>query len=488
MAVPPRPPRGYFEWRAAMAAAPPPTQTASSTSLTLAPTIHTTISFADTISDVTPLIPITLDLAAHNYYHWCHLFDIHLGRCNLRAHVAADSVPRLDDPRWVKDDLSIIQWIYTRVSTEIFNLVFREASTAAALWAALRRLFQDNADARINTLNTEIRNTVQGASSLSNYCQRLQTMADELRELGDRMDDRQLVNILLQGLGDEFRTQAAFIPLIRPYPSFAEVRSLLQSAADAIARKESRPQVFAASPRPHPPAAAAQTGQNPAAAAPAAPPPPVHPPPGWRPSPNYRGKNPMYFPPRPTPASRPAAPPPAPPTGASTSTSASPAWRPPHDPWTGLVQAWPMPWSAPSPVGAPPAYSGAWQPGMRPHTGNPGFLGVRPPAQAYYAAPTMSPFAAAPPIQYTAPMSTPVYHTDHSGVYYQPMQLPTYAATPPAPAPAPPPASPSTKVTSWDQAAFLQAMNNFAAQGNTGTAWIFDSGASSHMSSSNNML
>jgi histone deacetylase 1/2 len=31
-------------------------------------------------------------------------------------------------------------------------------------------------------------------------------------------------------------------------------------------------------------------------------------------------------------------------------------------------------------------------------------------------------------------------------------------------------------------------MNNFAAQGNTGTAWIFDSGASSHMSSSNNML
>ena len=185
MAVPTPPPplpRGYFEWRAAMAAATPAAQTASSTSLTLAPTIPTTISLADTISDVTSLIPITLDLAAHNYYHWCHLFDIHLGRCNLRAHIAADSVPRLDDPRWVKDDLSIIQWIYSRVSTEIFNLVFREASTAAALWAALRRLFQDNADARINTLNTEIRNTVQGASSLSNYCQRLRTMADELRD------------------------------------------------------------------------------------------------------------------------------------------------------------------------------------------------------------------------------------------------------------------------------------------------------------------
>ena len=68
------------------------------------------------------------------------------------------------------------------------------------------------------------------------------------------------------------------------------------------------------------------------------------------------------------------------------------------------------------------------------------------------------------------------------------MHLPTYAATPPAPAPTSSTAPSSTNALSWDQAAFLQAMNNFAAQGNTGTAWIFDSGASSHMSSSNNML
>ena len=49
----------------------------------------------------------------------------------------------------------------------------------------------------------------------------------------------------------------------------------------------------------------------------------------------------------------PVAPPPAPPTGASTSTPAPSAWRPLHDPWTGLVQAWSMPWTAPSPAGAP---------------------------------------------------------------------------------------------------------------------------------------
>jgi hypothetical protein len=31
-------------------------------------------------------------------------------------------------------------------------------------------------------------------------------------------------------------------------------------------------------------------------------------------------------------------------------------------------------------------------------------------------------------------------------------------------------------------------MNNFAAQGNLGTDWIFDYGASSHMSASSNLL
>ncbi|XP_020198408.1 uncharacterized protein [Aegilops tauschii subsp. strangulata] len=182
------------------------------------------ISFADTISDISPYIPITLDLNSHNYYHWRHLFEVHLGRCNLRSHVNATAVLPSHDPQWVKDDLAIIQWIYMRVSTEIFNLVFRDAATAAGFSAALQQLFQDNVDARTNLLHTELRNTVQGDSSLSVYCQRLRSIADELHELGDPVEDRQLINILLIGLSEKFDKQASFIPMMRPQPTFAEVR------------------------------------------------------------------------------------------------------------------------------------------------------------------------------------------------------------------------------------------------------------------------
>ena len=189
---PPLPPSGYFDQKAKAAAATANSST-SLTSFSPPAIMAAPLSYTDTIADVTPFIPITLDLAQHNYYHWRHLFEVHLGRCNLRDHVAADAAPRPNDPRWVTDDLAIIQWIYTRVSTEIFNLVFREAATAAALWASLRQLFQDNADARINNLHSAIRNTSQGDSSLSVYCQRIQTMAVELRELGDPMLDRQQI-------------------------------------------------------------------------------------------------------------------------------------------------------------------------------------------------------------------------------------------------------------------------------------------------------
>ncbi|KAK1683660.1 hypothetical protein QYE76_044508 [Lolium multiflorum] len=151
MAPPPKPPPpGYFDQPAKAAAAAE--ASASST-----PPTATPLSYTDTIADVTPFIPITLDLAQHNYYHWRHLFEVHLGRCNLRHHVAADAAP---------------------------------PATAAALRASLRQLFQDNADARINNLHSAIRNTPQGDSSLSVYCQRIDTSpTNPSKEIFSELDE-----------------------------------------------------------------------------------------------------------------------------------------------------------------------------------------------------------------------------------------------------------------------------------------------------------
>ncbi|XP_020189645.1 uncharacterized protein [Aegilops tauschii subsp. strangulata] len=162
------------------------------------------LTFSDTITDIIPFIPIVLDLNSHNYYHWRHLFEIHLGHCSLLHHISGDNPPAPHDPRWIKDDLAIIQWLYTRILTELFNLVVMDGASARDIWAELRRLFQDNRDARVSALNTELRTITQGDRPMGVFCQRIKAIGDELRELGEVVADRSLLHALMGGLDDRF--------------------------------------------------------------------------------------------------------------------------------------------------------------------------------------------------------------------------------------------------------------------------------------------
>nr|XP_020171043.1 neural Wiskott-Aldrich syndrome protein-like [Aegilops tauschii subsp. strangulata] len=189
---------------------------------------------------------------------------------------------------------------------------------------------------------------------------------------------------------------------------------------------------------------------------------------GWRPGPNNRGKNPR--PPQfrtALAAAPPLAPPtaPPPPPASSTAPPPPPGWRPSLDPWTGLVQAWPMPWSAPMPYGTPPAYTGGVQPGARPHTGAP-ILAPRQPTAAYHVAPFYAPpiYNTSPYASYGAP-SPPYMQQYNDGVSLFTL-MPALPPMPPHPQ-APMTTLASTSTPSWDEAVFLQAMNNFDAQGNS---------------------
>ncbi|KAE8775446.1 hypothetical protein D1007_52003 [Hordeum vulgare] len=163
--VPPTPPPlsspGYFERWAALIAKVVATAASSSSTLSLAPPIPPTtllatpMSLADNVTNVSPFIPIGLDIAAHNYHRWRQLFDLHLVRYNLRSHVVANSLPRPDDPQWVKDNLVIVLWFYTRITIEMFNVLDHDGATAANIWSSLCQLFQRNNGARKNALHTD---------------------------------------------------------------------------------------------------------------------------------------------------------------------------------------------------------------------------------------------------------------------------------------------------------------------------------------------
>ncbi|XP_044349927.1 uncharacterized protein [Triticum aestivum] len=437
---------------------PPPTYQPTLPTHPPSATLLAPTSIIDTITDVSPFIPIVLDLAAHNYYHWRHLFLVHLGRCGLRSHIDGDNLAASSDPVWIKDDFAILQWIYTRISTELFGLLPKDGATAFVIWRELQRLFQDNRDARINHLETAMRTLKQRDEPVGTYCQRLKAMADELHELGAPVDDRRLISATLAGISERFDKVTSVIPLLRPAPPYSEVLSMLQLEETKLRTRMEQPQAFYSN---NGPCNSGNAAQAPSPQQPAVRPTGV--------SPNYKGKNPVPgFQHRnasnngststtpsahasPAPPRQPAATPTAPMT---------PPWRAHTDPWTGLVQAWPVPWTQATAVAAPGPVP--WQLPSPRLVGGPGLLG-RPPAQAYYSfAQNHQPAPATYP---ASPFAPPAYAA-------APMQAPMYA----------PPTTPASPA--WDQAALVHALNAYTNHNDGG--WIVDSGATAHMSGSQN--
>ncbi|XP_073367974.1 uncharacterized protein [Aegilops tauschii subsp. strangulata] len=67
----------------------------------------------------------------------------------------------------------------------------------------------------------------QGNSSVDDYCRRLKTLADELRDIGANIDDDLLLSTLTAGLNKDFRNAAVNLTLI-PEPSFAKFVAYLR--------------------------------------------------------------------------------------------------------------------------------------------------------------------------------------------------------------------------------------------------------------------
>jgi uncharacterized membrane protein YgcG len=72
-------------------------------------------------------------------------------------------------------------------------------------------------------LNTQFRNLVQGDLCVDDYCRRMKTMYNDLRDLGAHIDGRTLVLNLLRGLNKKFDSMKTVMKWTKPLTSFREV-------------------------------------------------------------------------------------------------------------------------------------------------------------------------------------------------------------------------------------------------------------------------
>lgn len=170
-------------------------------------------------------VPIKLDLEKHNYNSWSSFSLIHLGSLGLKSHVESESSST--HPDWCQLDDLIKMWILSSLCDELQEQVVTTPSNAKALWDHLKDLFHDNKDNRAINLDNTLRSIKIGNMSVNEYCSKIRSMADRLKNLDCEVSDKNLVIYIVNGLESRFDTIVEIIRNRETLPSFEATRTML---------------------------------------------------------------------------------------------------------------------------------------------------------------------------------------------------------------------------------------------------------------------
>ncbi|KAL2926964.1 Retrovirus-related Pol polyprotein from transposon TNT 1-94 [Bienertia sinuspersici] len=134
-------------------------------------------------------------------------------------------------PIWQNLDDIVHQWIYGIVSNDLLSNILNPDDSAMETWNRLERLFQVNKSARALQYDTQLSNVeLENFPSVKEYCTRIKTLADNLRNVGSSISDAQMVLRLLRGLGDDpnYKPFKTSMQHLKPLPDFETVRTMLE--------------------------------------------------------------------------------------------------------------------------------------------------------------------------------------------------------------------------------------------------------------------
>ncbi|XP_066323507.1 uncharacterized protein [Miscanthus floridulus] len=274
-----------------------------------------------------------------------------------------------DDAEWLQIDACIVSWLYSTVSKDIWNDVYKPGNTVYAAWFAITGQFLDNSLQRAVYAQQEFHSLFQGDMSIGEYCGRLKRLTDTLYDCGAAVSDPALVINTLRGLNNKFSHAIAVLSTMTPPPTFLYTKSYLLQEEHRIKRSlemEAQTTLLAAQDTD------SSTTVNKAAPAPRPPSPaPASTTPSGGGGDRRKKRKADNRNRQSAPSSQPShtAPPP-------------PQWASSYNPWQGVVQAWPL---------------NSWRPGL---------LAPRPGASPPFA---MTALAAPPPQQYPGTIPPELY-------------------------------------------------------------------------------
>jgi len=125
-----------------------------------------------------------------------------LERYSLTDHVLSDEVSAV--PAWRRMDAIIRSWLFGTLTAELQETVRVRDDTARITWLRLDQHFRGNHETRALHLDADFRIFEQGDLSITDYCRKMLSMADDLSDLGEVVHDRTLILNMLLGLDEKY--------------------------------------------------------------------------------------------------------------------------------------------------------------------------------------------------------------------------------------------------------------------------------------------
>ncbi|XP_074290451.1 uncharacterized protein LOC141617165 [Silene latifolia] len=141
------------------------------------------------------------------YPLWVALFTNHAKSTRVLQHSipskgkSVGPAPEDDKELWETIDATVFQWIYATVTNDLLETIVEDNSTAKECWDRIKNIFHDNQHSRAVTLEQEFSHiSMDDFANASDYCQRLKSIADQLKNVGSLVSDSHLVLQLVSGL------------------------------------------------------------------------------------------------------------------------------------------------------------------------------------------------------------------------------------------------------------------------------------------------
>ncbi|KAL2920932.1 Retrovirus-related Pol polyprotein from transposon TNT 1-94 [Bienertia sinuspersici] len=139
-------------------------------------------------------------------------------------------IPNVSDKAlWQRLDDIVRQWIYGTISNDLLNSIIDPDDKAIDTWNRLEKFFHNNKSARALDLDAQFTNTkLEQFDGVKPYCTHLKTLADSLRNVGDKVFDNRMALQLLKRLLEEYKPFRTSVRHLNPLPSFDNLRSMLK--------------------------------------------------------------------------------------------------------------------------------------------------------------------------------------------------------------------------------------------------------------------